>query len=192
MEKPSLFFGTGNAKKLKEIREILGDRFTIKSFTDLPSPLEVEETESTLEGNAALKAQAFFDCVGIPCISDDTGLEVEALDGAPGVFSARYAGPEGDAQANMAKLLHEMAGLSIRKAKFRTVIAYYDGKKMSFFEGELKGSIGHEPRGTNGFGYDPVFLPEGENRTLAEFTAEEKNAISHRGRALNQFVGFLS
>jgi XTP/dITP diphosphohydrolase len=192
MEKPALFFGTGNAKKLKEIREILGDRFTIQSFTDLPSPLEVEETESTLEGNAALKARAFFEYVGIPCISDDTGLEVEVLDGAPGVFSARYAGPDGDAQANMSKLLHELTGLGNRKAKFRTVIAYFDGKKMYFFEGELKGHIGHEPRGVHGFGYDPVFIPEGEERTLAEFNAEEKNAISHRGRALEKFVGFLS
>lgn len=186
-----IFFGSGNAKKLKEIKEILGDKFEILSFNDLPSPLEVEETETSLEGNALLKAKAFFAVTGIPCFADDTGLEVEALDGAPGVYSARYAGPENDAQANMRKLLAALKGKTNRKAHFRTVIAWYDGKESLLFDGKLEGEIGLAPIGDQGFGYDPIFLPEGSTRSLAEMQAEEKNAISHRGRALRKFAAHL-
>jgi XTP/dITP diphosphohydrolase len=188
---PKLFFGTGNAKKLKEIREILGDRFALVSFTDLPEPLEVEETEETLEGNAILKAKAYYEAVGIPCFADDTGLEVEALGGRPGVYSARYAGLDGNAQRNMEKLLQELAGRNDRKARFRTVIAWYDGKELHTFDGILSGSIGIAQTGSNGFGYDPIFIPEGQPRTLAEMDADEKNTISHRGQALRKFVDFL-
>ncbi len=189
--KRQLFFGTGNPKKLKEIGEILGDTFEIKSFRDLPAPLEVEETESTLEGNARLKALAFYKETGIPCFADDTGLEVEALDGAPGVYSARYAGPENDAQANMQKLLSELEGKSNRNAQFRTSIAWYDGKELRFFEGIVKGQIATNQTGTNGFGYDPIFVPEGGSRSMAELSADEKNNISHRGRAVREFAKYL-
>jgi XTP/dITP diphosphohydrolase len=186
-----LFFGTGNPKKLKEIGEILGDRFEILSFRDLPNPLEVEETEATLEGNARLKAVAFFEATDIPCFADDTGLEVNALGGAPGVYSARYAGPENDAQANMAKLLAALADKTDRSARFRTVIAWYDGKELKYFEGELRGKIGFAPRGDMGFGYDPIFVPDGHDRCLAEMLPDEKNAISHRGLAVQKFAAYL-
>jgi XTP/dITP diphosphohydrolase len=191
MGKRRLFFGTGNAKKLKEINEILGDTFEIVSFKDLLEPMEVEETESTLEGNAKLKALAYAEATGLPCFADDSGLEVEALDGAPGVDTAHYAGPQRDAHDNMDKLLQELAGKGNRTAYFRTVIAYYDHGKMRLFEGSLKGKIGLEKRGREGFGYDPIFIPEGETRTLAEMSAEEKNAISHRGHAVRQLAQFL-
>lgn len=192
MGKQRLFFGTGNAKKLKEIGEIIGDRFEILSFHDLPEPLEVDETEPTLQGNARLKALAFFAATGIPCFADDTGLEVTALDGAPGVYSARYAGPENNAQANMAKLIAALEGKPDRSAKFRTVIAWFDGTDVLYFEGALQGQIGLEQRGDTGFGYDPIFIPDGHTRTLAEMTPAEKNAISHRGRAVQQFAAYLA
>lgn len=187
----TLFFGTGNAKKLKEIHEILGGRFIIKSFLDLPSPLEVEETEPTLEGNARLKAEAFHAATGLPCFADDTGLEVAALGGEPGVYSARYAGPACDPQANMALLLERLGDRADRAAAFRTVIAYCDGGQTRYFHGVLHGKIGFGPRGKEGFGYDPVFIPDGHARTLAEMLPEEKNAISHRGQAVQRFAAFL-
>ena len=192
MSKPKLFFGTGNPKKLKEINEILGERYEISSFHDLPEKIEVVEDRPDLKGNAVKKAQEHYDVVGVPCFADDTGLEVEALDGRPGVYSARYAGPECDAQANMAKLLEELEGKANRKARFVTVIAYWDGERLETFEGVLNGEIGFEKRGDQGFGYDPIFLPDGDGRTLAEHSPEEKNAISHRGRALAQLADFLS
>ncbi|MEY3445230.1 MAG: hypothetical protein RLZZ519_3511 [Bacteroidota bacterium] len=191
MEKRQLFFGTGNAKKLNEIGQILGDRFEIKSFRDLDAPLDVEETENTLEGNARLKALAFYEHTGIPCFADDTGLEVVALNGAPGVYSARYAGPENDAQANMQKLMQALEGADTRAAQFRTVIAWYDGTELHYFEGVLKGYIGFEQRGQAGFGYDPIFVPEGGDRTLAEMDPSEKNAISHRGQAVQKLAQYL-
>jgi XTP/dITP diphosphohydrolase len=187
-----IFFGTGNAKKLKEIKEILGERFTLLSFTDLPSPIEVEETEPNLEGNAILKAKAYHLATGLPCFADDTGLEVNALGGAPGVFSARYAGANGDAKANMEKLLAALEGHDDRSARFRTVIAWYDGEALELFEGVLNGHIIHEPVGENGFGYDPIFVPEGYDLSLAQMTAESKNSISHRGKALRKFTDFLA
>ena len=186
-----IFFGTGNRQKLKEIKEILGDRYEVLSFTDLPEKIEVEETEDTLEGNAILKARAFFTEVNIPCFADDTGLEVTALGGRPGVYSARYAGPEADPNKNMALLLQELDGKEDRSARFRTVIAYYDGDELLTFDGILTGHIGHAPHGDGGFGYDPLFIPENDDRTLAEMVPDEKNAISHRGKAVRNFVAFL-
>lgn len=190
-EKRTIFFGTGNRKKIGEILQILGDTFEVKNFGDLAEIPEVEETESTLQGNARLKAEAFFQLTGLPCFADDTGLEVEALNGAPGVYSARYAGPEGDAQRNMEKLLGALSGESNRKAAFRTVIAWYDGSEIQYFEGKLAGEIIDTPRGTNGFGYDPIFVPEGYTQTLAELSADEKNKISHRGIAVRKFAAYL-
>lgn len=186
-----LFFGTGNAHKLKEIREILGTEIQILSFEDLPEKLEVEETESTLQGNAALKAKAFYAATGMACFAEDTGLEVEALNGAPGVYSARYSGLEANAESNMAKLLTELAGASSRAAQFRTVVAYTDGTDMHFFEGILSGRIGTEKAGDMGFGYDPVFYPEGSTKSLGQTLPEAKNAISHRGKAIRAFAQFI-
>ena len=191
MARTKIFFGTGNAKKLKEINEILGDRYEIISFRDLPEKIEVIEDRPTLEGNAIKKAREFHAATGLPCFSDDTGLEVEALDGRPGVYSARYAGEDGNAERNMAKLLEELQGQQNRAARFRTVIAYVNGEELQTFDGVLNGQIGHEKRGDQGFGYDPLFIPEGDHRTLAEHSADEKNAISHRGRAVRKFANFL-
>jgi XTP/dITP diphosphohydrolase len=191
MEKQLLFVGTANPKKLQEMKAILGDGFEVKSFTDLAAPLEVEETEPTLEGNARLKAMSYHVHTGLPCLADDTGLEVEALFGGPGVYSARYAGPGNDPEANIAKLLAALQGVSNRRAQFRTVISWYDGKELRFFEGILKGMIAPEKRGRENFGYDPIFIPEGGSRTLAEMAPEEKNAISHRGLAVRKFATYI-
>jgi len=191
MDKPRLFFGTGNGKKLTEINAILGDQFSIQSFRDLPNKIEVVEDAPDLEGNAIKKAKEFYEAVGVPCFADDTGLEVAALDGRPGVYSARYAGPEGNSEANMNLLLQELDGKGDRSAQFRTVIAYYDGNDLHTFEGALHGSIGHEKRGDGGFGYDPLFIPTGDERTLAQMSPDEKNSISHRGKAVRNFAEFL-
>lgn len=192
MEKPVFFFGTGNAHKLEEVSAVLGNQFSLRSFRDLKEVPEVEETETTLEGNACLKARAFFNLTNIPCFADDTGLEVEALNGEPGVYSARYAGSAHNAQANMEKLLRELESATSRKAKFRTVIAFFDGVNMNTFEGTLRGTIATQPRGSNGFGYDPVFVVEGTERTLAEHSPEEKSRISHRAIALQSFAQFFN
>jgi len=186
-----LFFGTGNPHKLAEIKGILDPKIQVSSFQDLPAKLEVEETESTLEGNAQLKAHAFFAHTGIPCFADDTGLEVPALQGAPGVYSARYAGPEGDAEANMRKLLQALSGVDHREAQFRTVVAFYDGSTTHLFEGILKGQIALEKSGAGGFGYDPIFIPEGDTLSLATYSPTAKNAISHRGIAIRKFAAFI-
>ena len=158
----------------------------------MPEIPEVPETEDTLEGNAELKARAFFKITSLPCFADDTGLEVEALNGAPGVFSARYAGEECIAENNMQKLLIELKNSANRKAQFRTVIAWFDGSKVLFFAGILKGTIATEKRGTHGFGYDPLFIPEGYTQTLAELGPEEKNKISHRALGVGEFTRFLN
>ena len=186
-----IFFGTNNPNKLKEIREILGDGFTIKSFQDLDAPFDVEETEDSLEGNAALKARAFYVHTGLPCFADDSGLEVDALDGAPGVYSARYSGPKATAADNNKKLLHKLAGRSDRGARFRAVIAYYDGSELQLFEGKVEGTIQESPRGEDGFGYDPLFQPLGYETTFAEMGAKAKHAISHRGHAVAAFTQWL-
>lgn len=197
--KTTLFFGTNNEHKLDEISQLLNDNYEIRSFRNLSQPLDVPETERTLEGNAILKAKAFYAATGIPCFADDTGLEVAALGGAPGVFSARYAGEDATFQDNVRKLLRNLEevdmgawGRDNRDAAFRTVIAYYDGTNLHLFDGEVRGSIANEPFGDGGFGYDPVFIPEGSTKTFAEMTADEKNAISHRGIAVRKFVEFLT
>lgn len=194
----TLFFGTNNAHKLTEIQAVLGETFTIRSFRDLPQPLDVPETETTLEGNALLKAHAFYQATGLPCFADDTGLEVQALGGAPGVYSARYAGENATFADNVQKLLRELESIDMgawgednRRARFRTVIAYFDGGEPQFFVGEVRGQITLAPVGENGFGYDPVFLPDGYEKTFAEMTADEKNAISHRALAVKSFAGWL-
>lgn len=186
-------FATNNAHKLEEIRAILGDKVEVLSLKDIQCDVDIPETADTLEGNAVLKAEYIYRHYGLDCFADDTGLEVEALNGAPGVYSARYAGGEGhDSEANMRKLLAEMEGKTNRKAQFRTAICLIEGGAEHLFEGVVKGEIIEEKRGASGFGYDPVFMPEGYTETFAEMGSEEKNRISHRARAVQALCAYLN
>lgn len=188
-----LVFATNNAHKLEEIRAILGDKVEVLSLKDIQCDVDIPETADTLEGNAVLKAEYIYRHYGLDCFADDTGLEVEALNGAPGVYSARYAGGEGhDSEANMRKLLAEMEGKTNRKAQFRTAICLIEGGAEHLFEGVVKGEIIEEKRGASGFGYDPVFMPEGYTETFAEMGSEEKNRISHRARAVQALCTYLN
>ena len=187
-----LVFATNNAHKLEEIRAILGDQVEVLSLKDIHCEADIPETADTLEGNAALKAEYVYRNYGLDCFADDTGLEVEALNGAPGIYSARYAGGEGhDSEANMKKLLHEMEGQDNRRAQFRTAICLIEGGKEHLFEEVVRGEIIRHRRGTSGFGYDPVFVPEGYTETFAEMGNEEKNKISHRARAVQKLCAYL-
>ena len=190
--KRKLVFATNNAHKLGEISAILGEKVELLSLKDINCHADIPETADTLEGNAMLKAEYIFENYGLDCFADDTGLEVEALNGAPGVYSARYAGgEEHNAEANMQKLLQNMQGVQNRKAQFRTAICLIlDGKKH-LFEGIVKGEIIKEKRGSSGFGYDPIFVPEGYTKTFAEMGNETKNKISHRALAVEKLCRFL-
>lgn len=190
--KQKLVFATNNAHKLDEISSILGEKVELLSLKDIHCNVDIPETADTLEGNAMLKAEYIYENYGLDCFADDTGLEVEALNGAPGVYSARYAGGEGhNSEANMQKLLQNMQGVQNRKAQFRTAICLIlDGKKH-LFEGIVKGEIIKEKRGGSGFGYDPVFIPEGYTKTFAELGNEIKNKISHRALAVEKLCRFL-
>lgn len=188
-----IVFATNNAHKLAEVRQIVGDAIEIKSLGDIGCYDDIPETGKTLEENAAQKARYISEHYGADCFADDTGLEVEALGGAPGVYSARYAGEGHNSAANMAKLLHEMEGLDNRRARFRTVIALIRGGNLTSVEGKVEGKIAMEPHGECGFGYDPIFLPEeGGGKSFAQMTPEEKNAISHRGRAMTELLKQLN
>ena len=187
-----LVFATNNAHKLEEIRAILGDRIEVLSLKDIHCDTDIPETADTLEGNAALKAEYIYRNYGMDCFADDTGLEVEALGGAPGVYSARYAGSGHDSEANMKKLLAELNGVTDRKARFRTAICLIEGGEKHLFEGIVKGEIIENKRGNSGFGYDPVFVPEGYAETFAEMGNDEKNKISHRARAVQQLCAYLN
>lgn len=190
-----LVFATNNKHKLSEIRAILGDEIDILSLEDINCHADIPETADTLEGNALQKAQYVVDHFGMSCFADDTGLEVDVLNGEPGIYSARYAGEEHDSEANMTKLLNNLGQNNNRKAQFRTVIALLEmegGKiRQHLFEGIVKGEIIRERRGGEGFGYDPIFQPEGYQQTFAEMSGEAKNAISHRGRAVRKLVEYL-
>lgn len=188
-----LVFATNNAHKLDEIRAILGDKIEVLSLKDINCDADIPETADTLEGNAALKAEYVYKNYGLDCFADDTGLEVEALGGAPGVYSARYAGGDGhDSEANMRKLLKELDGKQNRKAQFRTAICLIEQGEEHLFEGIVKGSIIEQKRGASGFGYDPVFMPEGYEETFAEMGNAEKNKISHRARAVEKLCEYLN
>jgi len=186
-----LLFASHNKHKVEEIRAILGPDFSVSGLHDLGYDMEIPEPHQTLQENALAKARFVAKNHKMDCFADDTGLEVEALDGLPGVLSARYAGPAKDNRANIKKLLGELSGTYNRKARFRTVIALIKEGKEYFFEGVVNGIIAREPRGDQGFGYDPVFIPDGYDKTFAEMDAAEKNRISHRWMAIDRLAGFL-
>lgn len=186
-----IVFATNNTHKLRELREIAGNKFKILSLKDINCNDEIPETSPTIEGNAILKANYIKDKYGYDCFADDTGLEVEALNGAPGVFSARYAGEDCNSENNIDKLLTELKNKENRSARFITVIALRIGNDIFTFEGEVKGEILTKRQGTGGFGYDSVFKPIEADCSFAEMQAEEKNAISHRGRAVKKLFKFL-
>lgn len=188
-----LVFATNNKHKLDEVRKITAQHnIEVVSLADIHCHDEIPETADTLEGNALQKAQYIQGKFGLDCFADDTGLEVEALDNAPGVYSARYAGPGHDSEANMQKLLQEMERKTNRKARFRTVIALIIGDKQYCFSGIVNGTITTEKKGENGFGYDPIFIPEGYEQTFAELGDFVKNKISHRAKAVEQLDHFLA
>ncbi|PTN09082.1 non-canonical purine NTP diphosphatase [Mangrovibacterium marinum] len=187
-----LVFATNNPNKLKEIQHKLGDEIELLGLKDIGCTEDIPETAPTLEGNALQKAMYVYQNYGYDCFADDTGLEIDALNGEPGVYSARYAGQAKDAQANMAKVLEKMNGEHNRIARFRTVIALVIGGKQTWMDGEVKGTILTEKRGAEGFGYDPIFQPEGYELSFAEMDLNEKNKISHRARAVEKLVTFLN
>lgn len=191
MEK--IVFATNNAHKLAELRQMLGGRFQLLSLSDIGCHDDIPETGSTFEENALQKARWVKERYGYDCFADDSGLEVDALGGAPGIMSARYAGTHGDSNANNARLLRELGDTQDRRARFRCVIALLQGDALPrFFNGSVEGEILHEAAGCGGFGYDPLFRPLGWNHTFAEATPDEKNAISHRGQAVKALVKALS
>ncbi|MBR6247568.1 MAG: RdgB/HAM1 family non-canonical purine NTP pyrophosphatase [Muribaculaceae bacterium] len=190
-----IVFATNNAHKLEELRQIMGSRFEILSLNDIDCHDDIPETADNIKDNAKMKADYIFSHYNIECFADDTGLEIDALGGEPGVYSARYAGPGHDSEANIDKVLRLMhdTPMDQRTARFRTVITLIEGNgEYHYFEGRVEGLILTERHGTGGFGYDSIFQPiEGDGRTFAEMQSSEKNAISHRGRATAQLVAYL-
>ncbi len=188
-----LVFATNNPHKLEEIRAILGSKLEILSLADIGCDADIPETAETLEGNALIKAHYVYDNYKLDCFADDTGLEVDALHGLPGVHTARYAYPDRhDPEANMIKLLEALRENNDRNARFRTVIALIEKGKEHLFEGVVEGVIAREKSGTQGFGYDPVFIPEGNSKTFAELGEGIKNTISHRARAVQKLAEYLA
>ena len=187
----TLIFASNNAHKLCEIRNLLDNIIEIQSLKDINLEGDIPETSNTLEGNATQKAEWIYSRIGQDCFADDTGLEVEALDGAPGVYSARYAGEGCSFADNVNKLLKAMKGQSNRKARFRTVICLIENGKKNYFEGIVNGTIVEKGSGNMGFGYDPIFVPDGYNISFAEMPLDEKNKISHRGLATQKLVEYL-
>ena len=188
-----IVFATNNAHKLQELRQMLGERYEILGLADIGCHEDIPETADFIEENAQIKARFVKDNYGYDCFSDDTGLEIDALNGEPGVHSARYAGPGHDSEANIDKVLSKLDGVTDRTARFRTAIALLQGDEMHLFEGQVEGVILTERHGTGGFGYDSIFQPvEGDGSTFAQMSPEEKNRISHRGRAVAKLVEFLN
>lgn len=194
---PTLVMATNNAHKLAEVRQILSGKYEVKGLAEMGCHDDIPETAPTLEGNALQKARYVHRLLGVDCFADDTGLEVEALGGAPGVYTARYGqmhgfGQSHASQANIACLLHHLQGKDCRRARFRTALALIMDGQEHLFEGIVEGEILHQPVGEGGFGYDPVFAPEGLGLAFAQMPASEKNSISHRGRAIAQLVDWLN
>ena len=187
-----LVFATHNSNKAKEIQSLLPSDFQILTLTAINCHEEIPETSESLEGNSLLKAEFVNDNFNLNCFADDTGLEIEALNGRPGVYSARYAGEEKSAEKNMDLVLSELKNKENRQAQFRTVITLILNDKTHLFDGVVKGTISMEKKGVDGFGYDPIFIPEGQTRTFAEMTMKEKNLQSHRARAFEKMIAFLS
>jgi XTP/dITP diphosphohydrolase len=192
MKQMKLVFATNNLNKLAEVQEMLPDSIQLLSLKDINCFDEIEETETTLEGNAKLKADYITKKFGYNCFADDTGLEVESLNGKPGVYSARFAGEPSNSENNMQKLLVDLKPTENRKAQFRTAVALNLNDENFLFEGICKGDILEKKHGEKGFGYDPIFKPKGYEKSFAEMTSEEKNTISHRGIAIQKLVKFLS
>lgn len=186
-----IIFATNNAHKLQEVQQILGGAYSLVTPRDCGIAGDIPEDQDTIEGNALQKARYIYERTGMDCFADDTGLEVDALNGAPGVHSARYAGDGHDFSANTVLLLKNLHGKKDRSARFVTVIALILGGREYLFEGEVRGKITEIPSGSKGFGYDPVFMPDGYSETFAEMDAAEKNRISHRGKAVEKLVSFL-
>ena len=186
-----LVFATNNKHKLDEVRAIVGDKVEVLSLRDIGCHDDIPETADTLQGNALIKARYIYEKYGADCFADDTGLEVDALDGEPGVYSARYAGEDCSSEANMQKLLHNLTGKKNRNAQFRTVIALIIKGEEKLFNGIVTGRITEEKMGDSGFGYDPVFVPEGFSESFAQMSSEMKNSISHRFRATEQLSNYL-
>ncbi len=186
-----IVFATGNPHKVGEVAALVPAGIRLLGLADIGCRDELPETQPTIEGNALQKARYVFEHFGINCFAEDTGLEVDALGGEPGVYSARYAGPQKDAEANMQLLLEKLAAAGDRSARFRTVIALILDGEAHLFEGVAEGSIAWHPAGEGGFGYDPIFVPDGETRTFAQLDPAAKNAISHRGKAVKKLLDFL-
>jgi XTP/dITP diphosphohydrolase len=186
-----LIFASQNEHKAAEIQSVLPSSFTICTLNEMGITEDIPETAATLEGNAVMKMEYLVDRLNLSCFADDTGLEIDALHGEPGVYSARYAGEQRNAVDNMRLVLEKLTGETNRKARFRTVIALWWEGKSHLFEGIVEGNITNAPVGNEGFGYDPIFQPEGATKTFAEMTMEEKNQWSHRARAVQQLVEFL-
>jgi len=189
--RPVLYLATQNKHKVEELTHLLQNLFTVYDLSTLSVTEEIPETGLTLLENSIQKARYIAEKFQVSCLADDSGLEVQALNDAPGVYSARYAGEPKNDLANLQLLLDNMSGLQNRNARFVTVLTYFDGKEYLTFEGEIKGQIVEKPRGNQGFGYDPIFQPEDESRTFAEMTLAEKSRIAHRARALEKFKNFL-
>jgi XTP/dITP diphosphohydrolase len=186
-----LVFATHNLHKLEEVKTLLNSNITVLSLKDINYTDEIEENETTLEGNALIKAKTIFKSIQENCFADDSGLLVDALNGEPGVYSARYAGSQKNDNDNMNKLLDKLKDIENRKAQFKTVLALILNEKEYLFEGIVHGVIAHEKKGTKGFGYDPIFIPEGFSKSFAELTSSEKSMISHRSIALKKLITFL-
>lgn len=191
MKNNTLIFATNNQHKVEEIRSVIGDQFDIITLKDAGIDIDIPEPHDTIEANASEKSKTIFQLTQQNCFGEDTGLEVEALNGEPGVKSARYAGEEKSFDANIDKLLNKLEGINDRNAHFKTVISLVFNDKEYLFEGIAKGKVIHERRGSNGFGYDPVFIPEGDNRTFGEMKQAEKNVYSHRRKATDKLIEFL-
>lgn len=187
-----LVFATNNRHKLDEVAAKVGDKIELLTLSDIGCTDDIEETGTTFHENASIKSHYIFEKYKLNCFGDDSGLEIDALNGEPGVYSARYAGEHGNHAANIEKVLHNLSGQTNRKARFRTVISLLWNGKEHFFEGAVEGTIRTELSGTEGFGYDPIFEPEGYNVTFAEMSMEQKNSISHRAKAMEQLIAFLS